>query len=322
MLFLAAAMPSRGAPPRKKNVYSGTAAERPDGVYRANIDFDGMATTSYQKTGAVVRGTLYNGFRNICYQGTLHGNTVRNDRLVLLDLDFKTRPPTQRAINMLSEYPVGRLTTAPLPVTLTFDVPLQVCLEYFKSKPIEDLPPAPCDDETLRPAMKTANQFPTYLDLIPTTICEVEDDPDNCTVEKVFELMIGTPAAIGPAKDPESQTVEDCGVLVLDAFTDPLLPKRYEMPNRIKVDIDEEHHRVTNYTLPGHVFWPGLVIREIVERNGKIGVKTTGYGHEGIIKKWLVNLPTAGLAWAFCDGVLIGTYKKTYGEAKPDDDNQ
>jgi len=27
--------------------------------------------------------------------------------------------------------------------------------------------------------MKTANQFPTYLDLIPTTICNVEGDPDN-----------------------------------------------------------------------------------------------------------------------------------------------
>lgn len=184
---------------------------------------------------------------------------------------------------------------------------------YCDSKP-------PCDDETLRPAMKTAKQWPTYIDPFPTTICEVKDDPDNCTVEKVFELMIGTPAAIGPAKDPESQTVEDCGILLLDAFTDPLLPKKYERPNPIRVDIDEEHHRVTNYTMPDHVFWPGLVIREIVERNGKIGVKTTGYGHEDVIKKWLVNLPTAGLAWAFCDGVLIGTYNKTYGGAQSDND--
>jgi hypothetical protein len=43
-------------------------------------------------------------------------------------------------------------------------------------------------------------------------------------------------------------------------------------------------------------------------------VKTTGYGHEGIITKWVVNLMTANPAWARCDDVLIEAYKHTYGD--------
>jgi hypothetical protein len=322
-----------------------------DGAYEGDGWYSKYLYRSYSfvKRGSTITGFTANPGGLWCIQGTFKGNVIQLTDAVNWDEEYENGRRTGRysasplrdseksdfvEVRMTEEFytfPVRRrgwLNTHPSIVARNENW-MAGCLGYFSeshAEPEEPLPPPPCDDEQLRPAMKTAEQFPTYIDLFPTTICTVEDDPDDCTVENVFALLIENPAAIGPARDPEPRTVEDCSVLVLDSFTNLVAPKKYERieyDNPIKVDIDEEHHRITNYTMPGHVFWPGLVIREIVLRNGKVGVKTTGYGHEGIIKKWLVNLPAAGLTWSFCDGVLIGAYKNTYGDddAEGDDDD-
>lgn len=310
-----------------------------DGAYEGN----GWYTKySYRSYSFVKRGSNLTGYAADtggvwCFQGTFAGNVItitdavnRDDeyddhgrqtgRFGFSPLKDYQKPDfvTARMDGELRSFPVRRvgwLGTAP-EIVARDEGWMAGCLKHYsEARPPEIEPdPPPCDDEQLRPAMKAAGQWPTYLTAFPHTVCEVKDDP-NCTVENVFRLLIENPAAIGPAKNPETQTVEDCGVLVLDSFTNLVKPKkdeRAEDDNLIKVDIDEEHHRITNYTMPGHVFWPGQVIREIVLHDGKVGVKTTGYGHEGIIKKWVVNLVTSNPAWAYCDDVLIEAYKHEY----------
>ena len=46
----------------------------------------------------------------------------------------------------------------------------------------------------------------------------------------------------------------------------------------IKTAINNITLSITNYTLPGHIFYPGEVTRSIVELDGSILVWTTGSG--------------------------------------------
>lgn len=108
------------------------ASQKPDGTYSANADITGFAVTSYVKRGNDVRGTLFDGLRNICYAGTLSGNEITLRTLVRLELDTKVRPPAQRAVDLLSEHPKFNLTTPPMKGAF-HQLALDVCIQFLGS---------------------------------------------------------------------------------------------------------------------------------------------------------------------------------------------
>jgi hypothetical protein len=110
------------------------ASQKPDGTYTANADIGGFEVTSYVKHGDDVRGTLFNGLRNICYAGTLTGNEIKLRTLVRLELDTKVRPPAQRAVDLLPEHSKFNLTTPPMKGAF-HQLALDVCIQYLGSAP-------------------------------------------------------------------------------------------------------------------------------------------------------------------------------------------
>lgn len=108
------------------------ASQQPDGTYTANNDTSGFGLTSYVKHGDDVRGTLFDGLRNICYAGTLSGNEIKLRTLVRLELDVSVHPPAQRAVNLLAEHPKFNLTTPPSKGAF-HQLALDVCIQYLGS---------------------------------------------------------------------------------------------------------------------------------------------------------------------------------------------
>ncbi len=307
-----------------------------DGAY----DADGWYRQwNYRSVSFLKRGKTVTGFTSSragvwCIQGTFEGNIITISDAVNWDEEYENGRRTGRYVpsplreeekedfvtirvaEQITTFPVrrrGHLRTSPT-IVARDEKWMDGCLKYFSESnmaapPVTGEGPAPCGDEQLRPTMPKPDQPPAYLGY-PSEICDTRTDRD-CTVENVFALLRENPAAIGPAKDPEGQVVENCGVLVLEAFTDPLLPRKYEADNRIKVEINQAHHRIINYTMPGHVFWPGQVHRQIVMLDGKVRVRTAGYGNENFLTRF-VNIPSGIVVWLMCDGVLKDAYKERY----------
>jgi hypothetical protein len=301
-----------------------------DGWYRKH----NYRTVAFTKRGSTVTGFTADNAGVWCIQGTFEGNVIHIADAVRWVDEYENGRQTGRhhfaplfehdqsdfvTIRMdeeLSSFPryrIGSITT-PGWVVARDENWMAGCLKYYRERR-EPLGPAPCDEEELRATMPEPGQMPTYI-IGPEKICDM-DDSDDCTVENVFDLLIETPAAIGPAKDPERQRVRDCGVLRLQSFTNVMKLEKHEKAeddNSIRVDIDEENHRIINYTMPGHVFWPGQVIRRVVAYGRNVGVQTTGYGREDVVKKWGLNLFTAGAVWSRADGALREAFEEAYEE--------
>jgi len=167
-------------------------------------------------------------------------------------------------------------------------------------------PKPPCEDEALRGTDKNEGSEPKYRE--SSTVCTITEKPQvvnlirisggACSVKNVFDVLIRTPSAIGPTTD-DDQPVENCGVLTLMGS------------NKIKVEIDEERHRVSNYTLPSHEFYPGRVIRQIVQDGNKVKVITIG---TGTLKQPMkaVNWATAPAIWLAADERLKVIFARAY----------
>jgi hypothetical protein len=131
-----------------------------------------------------------------------------------------------------------------------------------------------------------------------------------CTVENVFAVLLATPAAIGPLRKDvgQPQVVEDCGMLLLESIG---------ADNRIRTEIDERHHLIRNYTLPGHIFYPGSVIRFVVDINNRVDINTEGLGTENLLKK-SVNEAFALFIWKRPNQALRDAFFAKYApQAKP-----
>jgi hypothetical protein len=282
---------------KKRVTYGVDASKNPDGVYRANIDFDGFATTTYKKSGKSVAGTLYNGFQNICYQGTLAGNTITNNRLVRLDVDLKTRPPSQHAIDLLHQYPAGKLTTTSIPVSLAFDTPLQVCLDFFgKKQPSEERSEGErgvCGDD--RTVAEFESDDPDYHEYgkdgeLQTLICV--SITATCNPRVVFNTMLEQAQFIAPTDD--ATPVANCRLT--SATIGPYAG------NVVRTVVDDNQLSVTNYTVRGqHILHPGRVIRKIVIDAGHVYVRTEG---EGTGKFGLANELLSAVVWSPVDQKL------------------
>lgn len=305
-----------------------------DGAYEGNGWYRkyNYRSVSFTKRGSTITGFTADTSGVWCIQGEFTGNVIRVSEAVNWDDEYENGRQTGRhhftpvhdfektdfvQIRMAEEiatFPVRRVgwLTTHASIIARDEKWMAGCLKYF-SEPRVNLEP-PCEDEELRPTLPQPGQMATYI-IGPTKICDVEDSA-NCTVQNVFDVMIATPRAIGPVKDPDA-SVEDCGIVVLESFKNLLKPEQYEDAvddNPIRVDIDEDQHQVINSTMPGHVFWPGRVIRQVMvyDGNRKVGVKTTGYGRENVVKKWGVNLFSSGMVWERADGFLRQAYEEQY----------
>jgi hypothetical protein len=91
------------------------------------------------------------------------------------------------------------------------------------------------------------------------------------TREKIFNIMISQMQYVAPTINTEPITQGKEVILFLD--------------NPINISFDTKNYSVVNHTLPGHIFYPGRVIRTVIEIEDAIAVKTVG---EGIGNwKWL-----------------------------------
>lgn len=113
-----------------------------------------------------------------------------------------------------------------------------------------------------------------------------------CTVEAVYRIMLSDTEYIAPAKVFRHQPVVNCA--------------RYDLadvvsPNPIVVGVDDWTHSVTNYTLPGHLFYPGTVRRRVFDDDSFVYVDTFG---EGTGSERFTNLAMARGLWPAIDRLL------------------
>lgn len=65
--------------------------------------------------------------------------------------------------------------------------------------------------------------------------------------------------------------------------------------------IDSENLRVANITADNHVFYFGIVIRSVENREGTIGIRSFGEGVNKSTLAWVVNNLTAEPGWNMMD---------------------
>ncbi|MEH1779484.1 MAG: hypothetical protein V7L26_10290 [Nostoc sp.] len=125
----------------------------------------------------------------------------------------------------------------------------------------------PCNDNNIITTYDKNNpQYHSYKNNNPVKICSKKDK--RCTPEYVFEVMISETRFIAPS---DSQNpIDECKER--DLFSPP------DYKNKIKTTINYDDNSVTNYTLPGHMFYPGEVTRRVIDDGNSIFIETTGEG--------------------------------------------
>lgn len=70
-----------------------------------------------------------------------------------------------------------------------------------------------------------------------------------------------------------------------------------EPSGAIRSTVDADNLNVTNETLPGHVFYKGIVNRSVVETPAGIFVRTEGFGTNPNIHNWVENHAAGALGF-------------------------
>jgi uncharacterized protein YegL len=152
----------------------------------------------------------------------------------------------------------------------------------------------PCNNPELRVTTLNDSPIPKYT-FRSSPICDNRVSR-RCSVDNVYKVMLRTPRAVAPVKDiGRPQSVTHCGMLILQAFGGG--------DNRIITGLDAAQHSVTNYTLIGHAFYPGRVIRQIAIDGNMVTVLTMGTGTEEWIRK-VANKTAAPFIWEISDDAL------------------
>lgn len=275
------------------------ASELKDGQnYRAEEAVGaGGATMVFRRQGAEIVGIAYTAYFHACYHGSLAGNAIKVKEVVSQDEDlgtFSYEPLLESVRDRFVEISFTNLQPFPNPGAILptpkrivdRDVlSLNECARHFNG-----IAP-PCNDPRLKEAMENDGEIKYFH---PGTVCRRDESP-NCTLAKVFEVLIASPSAIAPIKDGPLQRVENCGILKLKAFSG-ILKLNQRATNEIKTVIDRERYTVTNYTLPGHAFYPGRVVRWLVEVDGRIDINTQGLGKEDAVRE-IINIAAASHIW-------------------------
>lgn len=69
----------------------------------------------------------------------------------------------------------------------------------------------------------------------------------------------------------------------------------------VQHSVDAAHMKIVNSTLPGHLFYPGTVTREVVVSNGKVYIQTTGTGTGQFAG---INVAGSGPLWGSLDSQI------------------
>ena len=119
----------------------------------------------------------------------------------------------------------------------------------------------PCGDKELVDIYdKKASSYHSYS--MANRICS--QTVRGCTKQRVFAIMLSEYRFITPTTS-----------------TDPVLnckSRNLTLDNPIISSINRNTLSVTNYTKKGHMFYPGMVTRQIISENGFISVHTFGEG--------------------------------------------
>jgi hypothetical protein len=241
----------------------------------------------FRKQGTETIGIGYNPYMGVCYHGSLDGSVIHVREAVFEHTDFQTKEVSYEPItsesdqNRFKDIKFYGLEPFPNPAAILptpsnlveRDVrSLNECAKHFGAANEEA---APCNDPNLVATMKAGDT----IKYTHTSIACRKEESGNCTIDNVFRVLLGTPSAIAPVKDIGTpQEVKECGILILRSFTKGALGN-----NKIKTKIDFKNHAITNLTMKGHVFYPGRVVRYLVEVDGRIDINTEGLGAEG---KW------------------------------------
>ena len=253
----------------------------------------GGALMVFRKQGNEVVGISYTPYWHACYHGSLDGSTIKVKDAVFQNKDLQTKefsyePVSEsvrdrfieiRFVNYEPFPNPGALIPTPSVIVDRDVLSLNECAKHFGG-PVQT---GPCNDANLQPTLETGDEIKYFL----TSVACRKRESKNCGIDNVFKVMLATPSSIAPVKDiGKPQTVKNCGILVLKSFTVGLMGN-----NLIKTEIDSERYAVTNYTMPGHVFYPGRVIRWLVDMGDRIDINTQGLGAESF-PKTIINIGT------------------------------
>lgn len=115
----------------------------------------------------------------------------------------------------------------------------------------------------------------------------------GCSREAVFNTMTSQMRFIAPTKS--SNAVKHCSEVTLP------------IGNPIKTTINHQSYSITNFTLPGHILYPGKITRRVEEASSEITVRTIGVGI-GYYKKF--NQMVAPQIWGSADQQLAREIKR------------
>ncbi|MES1243873.1 MAG: hypothetical protein ABUT39_19870, partial [Acidobacteriota bacterium] len=181
----------------------------------------GGSTMVFRKQDGEIIGIAYTAYFHACYHGSLDGNAIKVKEVVSQHEDggtFSYEPLLESVRDRFVEISFTNLQPFPNPGALLptprrivdRDVlSLNECSTYFNGVA------PPCNDPRLKEATKNDGEIKYFH---TGTVCRRDESP-NCTLAKVFEVMIASPSAIAPIKDGPLQRVENCGILKLKAFT-------------------------------------------------------------------------------------------------------
>ena len=115
----------------------------------------------------------------------------------------------------------------------------------------------------------------------------------GCSREAVFNTMTSQMRFIAPTIS--SNAVKHCSEVTLP------------IGNPIKTTINHQSYSITNFTLPGHMLYPGKITRRVEETSSVITVRTIGVGI-GYYKKF--NQMVAPQIWGSADQQLAREIKR------------
>lgn len=131
----------------------------------------------------------------------------------------------------------------------------------------------PCGDKSIVTTFDRGNEDAYHwYEIKSKPVCS-ELTNKACTLDKAFKVMLAHPDTVAPVTS-NREVIRDCGVVSLQT----LAFRAVNYDNVIRTAVNMAAHSVTNYTLPSHMFYPGFVVRKLVEENHSIVVDTIGTG--------------------------------------------
>lgn len=128
---------------------------------------------------------------------------------------------------------------------------------------------------TFDPNDASYHRYPIGGGTIETQLCAKADK--NCTREEVFRVFLSNSQFIAPTSD--TQPVTNCKVTMVDISRFGLENMGIGIGgNPIQSIVNLQNYSVTNFTLPGHLLYPGKVVRTITEDSQYVLIETWGEG--------------------------------------------